>query len=220
MAMINHQDFSKHIMMMKKYTLLYLLCFSSFCWAQKKNLKQANKLFANKAYIEAAEIYKDLPSNKEILQKLGDCYYYNSQMPQAAMEYSNLLKNYPDSLNPKVHFRYAHALLGIKDYSNADKIMSEYLGDERNTEDFINNLQKIVPYNYEVKEVNTGSKDGDFGLSYLGEHVVFASLRNIENPKYKWNDKPYLDLYKASVSDDKNLENILAFSKKFYNYIY
>jgi len=211
--MINHHGFSKLNVMKKNYTILCLICFSCFGFAQKRNLNHANKLFANKAYIEAAEIYKQLDPNQEILQKLSDCYYYNSQMTQAKIEYSKLFNMYKYSLGPITYFRYAHSSMGTNDYKTADKIMSEYLGQEVNTKLFMEELQKIVPYNYEIKEVDSGSGEGDFGISYYGNQVVFASLRNIDNPRYGWNNKPYLDLYKATVSKDKILENITPFSE-------
>ena len=211
--MINHHDFSKLNVMKKNYFILYLLCFSCFGFAQKKNLNHANKLFANKAYIEAAEIYKQLEQSQEVLQKLSDCYYFNSQMVQAQIEYSKLFNTYKYSVSPITYFRYAHSSMGANDYKTADKIMSEYLGQKVNTEIFKEKLQKAVPYNYEIKEVDSGSNEGDFGISYYGNQVVFASLRNIDNPRYRWNNQPYLDLYKATVSEDKILESITPFSE-------
>ncbi len=210
--MINHLDFSKYLNMNKNLLIICVIFISSISFGQKKSLKYANKLFEKKAYIEAAVIYEKLDYNKEVLQNLGDCYYYNSKMGKAKTVYNWLFSSYKDSLNPSVYFRYVQALKGVNDYNTSDQIQSEYLGHEVNTPNFIENLKRIVPYNYQIKEVNTGSNEGDFGVSYFGEDIVFTSLRNIENPEYGWNKKPYLDLYQAFVSDDKNLENVVPFS--------
>jgi outer membrane protein OmpA-like peptidoglycan-associated protein len=214
MDTINHQDFSKLRTMKVNYIIIYLLCLSSIGFAQNRKLKQANKLYDNKAYSEAAVLFSELDENQETLLKLGDCYYYNSQMTEAISAYKKLFTQFKDSLNTDVYFRYAHAMYGEIDYDNADLIMSEYLGNEINTTAFIEKLDRGVPYNYEIEAINTGTSSGDFGISYYGDTLVFASLRNSDNPNYEWNGKPYLDLYQAIISEYKNLENIKPFSDK------
>nr|WP_321226666.1 OmpA family protein [uncultured Psychroserpens sp.] len=200
--------------MNKYYILIYLLCVCSFGFAQKKSLKYANKLFANKAYIEAAAIYKQLDDSPESLEKLGDSYYFNFDMKKASDAYKKLFTNYKDSLSSEVYFRYANALKGIEDYDTGDQIMSEYSKLPENTPQFIEDLKSLVPYNYTINQVKSGSNVGDFGITYFEDKVVFASARNAENPKYAWNENPYLDLYQATVSEDKNLENVEPFSEE------
>jgi len=52
--------------------------------------RKADILFQNKAFISAAEIYEQLPKTISILEKLGDCYYYNSEFEKAYKAYLNL----------------------------------------------------------------------------------------------------------------------------------
>ncbi len=199
---------------MKRNCIIFFIVLTScFSYSQSRKLKQADRLFENKAYVEAASIYKELEPTQEVLTNLGDSYYYNSQIKEAKNVYNQLFSKFKDSLDKEVYFRYAHALKGLNDYDNADKILEEYLSKEVNTQNFIDKLTRTVPYYYTIKTVNSGSSIGDFGVSFLGNDVVFASLRNVESPKYTWNEKPYLDLYKASVSNDVNFENILPLSE-------
>lgn len=199
---------------MKKTSLfLIIIMVSLSAFGQKPNLKKANKLFENKSYVEAAKLYQMLPPSQEVLQKLGDAYYYNSQMQLARVPYSGLFTKYKDSISKEVYFRYAHALKGVKDYEKADKIMGEYLGFSLDTKRFIEHLNNIVPYNYQIKKMSQSARIGDFGISYFGDKVVFASFRNSENPNYNWNERPYLDLYKAEVSNNEELLNIQPFSE-------
>lgn len=211
--MINRQDFSKITAMKNVCLLLLLLIAQCKVHAQTSSLKKANKLFTQKSYSEAAEIYRELNQSQEVLQKLADSYYYNSEMRLARTPYAGLFTNFKDSLPREVYFRYAQALKGVKDYENADKIMSEYLGYVVDTKKFISNLDRIVPYHYEIQQMNESSRTGDFGISYFGDKVVFASYRNQKNPIYSWNNKPYLDLYEAEVSSRKKLINIKPFSE-------
>lgn len=212
--MINRQDFSKIRLMKHVCILLCLLASQWTVHAQRPSLKRANALFEQKAYAEAAQMYQGLDPSQEVLQKLGDSYYFNGEMKLARTPYTGLFTKYKDSLQPELYFRYAQALKGVKDYENADKIMGEYLGYAVNSRKFIENLKKLVPYTYEIKVMSQSARTGDFGISYFGDKVVFASLRNSKNPIYSWNNKPYLDLYKAEVSKDSRLINIKPFSEE------
>lgn len=210
--MINHLDFSKLRNMKKVGLLLFILVASWTAQAQRPSLKKANKLFAQKSYVEAAKIFQNLDKTQEVLQNLGDSYYFNAQMRQARTPYASLFTNFKDSLKPEYYFRYAQALKGSKDYETADKIMSEYLGYNVDTKTFSAHLNKIVPYIYEIQPMNQSSRTGDFGISYYGDKVVFSSFRDHKNPIYNWNNQPYLNLFVAEVSEDKRLVNIQPFS--------
>ncbi|MFY7758754.1 MAG: hypothetical protein ACOVP9_10160, partial [Flavobacterium stagni] len=200
---------------MKKLYVFVALCSVMVASAQKKpSVKFANKLFANKSYVQAAEMYSTLKPNRMILQNMGDCYFYNAQMDAAVKNYGQLFFQYKDSVTPEYYFRYAHALKAIKDYEKADKIMGEYLKYEVNTQLFIENLRNIVPFDYELQLMTKTNDTGDFGLSFYKEgKVVFASLRSAESSMYGWNNKPYLDLFEATVNKDNQLENIVPFPK-------
>lgn len=200
---------------MKKLYVFVALCSVMVASAQKKpSVKFANKLFANKSYVQAADMYSTLKPNRVILQNMGDCYFYNAQMDAAVKNYGQLFFQYKDSVTPEYYFRYAHALKAIKDYEKADKIMGEYLKYEVNTQLFIENLRNIVPFDYELQLMTKTNDTGDFGLSFYKEgKVVFASLRSAESSMYGWNNKPYLDLFEATVNKDNQLENIVPFPK-------
>ena len=212
--MTNHQDFSKTKTMKKLYTCTIILLFSLNSFGQKAALKKANHLFINGSYIKAAKIYETLKPTKQVLQNLGDCYYNNSQMDFAVKNYGQLLFSYKDSILPEYFFKYAQALKGVNDYSKADAIMSEYLKYKVDTNKFIENLDDVVPFDYDTKIINKGTANGDFGLSFFGDKLVFASPKSNDKSIYSWNEKPYLDLYEATISSDGQLENIKPFSDK------
>lgn len=200
---------------MKNIYFLLFLVFTTFpILAQKPTLKKADKLFAQKSYVEAAKMYQSLESNAHILQNLGDSYYYNHQMDLARSPYTFLFTKYKDSIKPEVYFRFAQTLRALKDYEFADRIMGEYLGYEINTQKFIDNLNNIVPYVYQLKRMTSNNSSGDFGISFYGDNVVFSSTRNSQNPIYKWNEKPYLDLFEATIDKDEQLTNIKPFSEE------
>ena len=197
------------------YTYSFILFLSLTCFGQQKpSLKKANHLFVNRSYVDAAKMYEALKPSQQVLQNLGDSYYYNSQMDFAVKNYGQLFFSYKDSLKPESYFRYAHALKGIKDYEKADAIMGEYLKFQVDTKKFIENLVNIVSYDYEIQLMTKSTSNGDFGMSFFGDKVVFASLRSNDKPIFNWNQKPYLDLFEATVTKDGLLENIKPFSDK------
>jgi len=196
------------------FYIFFIFCFGLTVSAQKASEKKANSLFEKKSYVAAAKMYEEVKENQNVLQNLGDSYYNNFQMIDATRVYGKLFLTYKDSLKPEVYFRYAHALLGIADYAKADEIMGQYLKYNVNTVKFISNLNTNVPYNYVIQPMAKNTSNGDFGMSFYGDKVAFASLRNAENPAYAWNDKPYLDLFSAEVNDKGLLVKIEPFPKE------
>lgn len=198
-------------MKMKNYCYILFIIFGLTASAQKVSEKQADILFARKSYVKAAAMYEQLKQNQKVLQNLGDSYYNNFQMKDAAKAYGQLFFTFKDSVKPDFYFRYAHALMGADDYEKADIIMGEYLKFPVNTPKFIANLRRNLPWDYIIQPMAKNTSNGDFGISFYGDKVAFASLRNTEKPAYNWNDKPYLDLYSAVVNDKGLLTRIEPF---------
>ncbi len=200
---------------MKKHIYIFasLLLVSGMALAQKGNLKRANKLFEMRAYVEAAEIYEKKARTQEVLQNLADSYYYNANLQKAIKTYRELFVTYGDSIDIELHFRYAQALKGSKNYKDADFHLSRYYNKRVNTPAFMDALDKTTPHTFKLKQIESAHSSSDFGLSFYGDNkVAFASARNSKNPAYSWNNLPYLDLYKATITDSGTLENIKPFS--------
>lgn len=198
-----------------KYSLLTLmLLLSAFSFAQKPTVKLANHLFEKKSYVKAAQMYEKLKPTKEILQNLGDCYYYNSEMRDAVRSYGLLFFTHKDSIHPNYYFKYAQALMGTDNYVKADSVMGIYKKYPVDTQIFITNLISNVPYNYTLQMMSKNTSNGDFGLSFYGDKVAFASYRVVKGENYNWNEKPYLDLFSASISDAGLLEKVEPFPEE------
>lgn len=181
--------------------------------AQKASKKKADALFEKKSYLKAAALYEQLKPQKEVLQNLGDCYYNNYMMKDAARAYGNLFLKIKDTIDTEYYFRYSHALMGIDNYKKADSIMAIYLKYPVDTPRFIATLHMNVPYDYVIQPMAKNTSNGDFGMSFFGDKVVFASYRTAQG-SYNWNDKPYLDLFEAVVDDKEQLSKIVPFPKE------
>ncbi|MDI1316368.1 OmpA family protein [Flavobacterium sp.] len=199
--------------MKKFYYILFVFCSITTLFAQKKfSVKEANTLFAGKSYVKAAEAYEQLPQSKMVLQNLGDSYYYNFQMINAVRAYGQLFFTHKDSVKKEVFFRYANALKGTADFDKGDAIMSEYLGFDQNTPKFMKNVTRNTPSSFKLEMMSKNKTNGDFGISFFGDKVVFASVRNAVEKAYGWNDRPYLDLFSATVDSKGQLSNVVPFS--------
>jgi outer membrane protein OmpA-like peptidoglycan-associated protein len=205
---------------MKKLVLTLFIITLSTQLTVAQNVKRANHLFEKRAYIEAAELYlNEEVKTQEIQEKLGDCYYFNNDMTNAVKWYRLTLKMYENSTNPIYFYRYSQALKGIQNFEDADKWYQKY----QNKKQLIsNNTIATLPYfeslnsnikrPYIVHSLNLNSEGSDFGVSLLGNKIVFASTRN-NGDLYEWNKQPYLDLFEANIDDNFNVSNITAFSK-------
>lgn len=199
----------------KLYIILVALTTVTICFSQSKS--KADKLYENRAYIDAAEIYAQLPKTIANLEKLGDCYYYNSEFENAHKAYKQVYDLKIDTeLSESFYFKYFDVLKGTKNYDEADEISTLYLKDSINTKDFRSLLDRIIPYNYELENLTKNVGGSSFGVGLYNDKIVFASTKNIKNPNYKWNGKPYLDLYEAKVTtgDNITLDSIQPLNKK------
>lgn len=195
------------------YSTLLFILVSVTAFGQSAQIREGNKLFEQRAFIDAAEAYeKVVDKDQEVLQKLGDAYFYTNQMQEAADTYQLLFLRHEANVDSEYQFKFAHALRGVDKHEEADEYMSEFKGEEVNFDEFQRELDTIVPHTYTTDQIMNNSASADFGIAYMGDRIVFASTRNQERPIYPWNKKPTLDLYSAEMSDEGELSDIILFS--------
>lgn len=206
----------------QKILLLTLaLLVSSVTFSQKKQIAKANKEFDKYSYIDAREIYLKVIENgyksAEIYQKLGDTYYWNSDYDNAAKWYSKLVEEYPDVTDVEYYFRAAQSLKSLKKEEEAKKMMvlfTEKGGNKALVKDFKkdpNYLESIglASKGYELDKVSINTNYSDFGPSFYGNKLVYATSSNkTEGGQiYDWNQQPFLDLFVADMDEEGRLSN-------------
>lgn len=202
---------------------------------QLKLLDKANEYFETMRYAEASNYYNLALKNKlatypkEILQKAGDAFYFNSNMEKAHEYYQALYDNYGDEVSAENIFKYAHALKGTSKYGKAKRMMRLYKrkvkdgekGVYARTESREAVLDGILQSSVkaEIKNLSINSVYSDFSPMYYGENqMVYASAKDsgfINTRRYKWNNQPYLDLYVSKINEEtKDLRGSKKLSKK------
>jgi len=190
--------------------LIILISFSGF--AQNSEIKKGDRFFADRAYIDAATAYEQVADKgQKVLQNLGDAYFYTNQLVNASEVYQLLFLRHKAEVDPEYKFRFAHALMAVGNFKEADVYFSEYYGKDFNFEKFRRELDTTVSHVYTTRQELNNPAAGDFGISYYGDKVTFASTRNQERPVYPWDKKPTLDLYTADVTEDGKLSGIVLF---------
>lgn len=201
--------------MKKIYTILFTILVGFSAFAQSSQVKKANKLFNQRAYMDASEEYRLVQDkDQQVLQNLGDSYFFTNRMGNAAETYRLLFLRNEGNIAPEYKFRFAHALRATGENEEADKYFSEYLGKEVNFEEWSSKLDTTVSHTYTTNQVMQNAASSDFGITFMGDRIVFASTRNQDRPIYAWNKKPYLDLYVADIDDEGKLSNIALFNDK------
>ncbi|MBC9796042.1 OmpA family protein [Sinomicrobium weinanense] len=191
--------------------LLLLLSFLGITIAYGQQRSTADRYFEKLAYVKSAALYRNMvkkgDSSMHVLSRLGDSYYYNTDMKEAENWYGILISKYEQEVEPDYLFRYAQALKGNQKYDEAVKWMK--VSAERGGSD-PEILKLLEEGDYYTRLTNPRAKlfghvhnlainteYSDFGGFILDDRFYFASTRPSagRNKIYDWNKQPFLNIY-------------------------
>ncbi|MDY0781012.1 OmpA family protein [Tenacibaculum sp. IB213877] len=217
-------------MIIKKTILLLTVVFCyNFIYGQ--NRYAADRYFKEFAYKKSAELYKSIYEKGDesyiTLSRLGDSYYYNVDFEKAEHWYEKLMEKYQNEVSSNHIFRYAQTLKGNGKVKESDEWMLKlkkvskndsrvkYL--EQNKEYFSEYTNKEKTF-INIHNLSINSKYSDFGGFIYNDYLFFSSTRPDENKKqiYKWNNQPYLDIYKTKnkLVDNQNFLEVDEIEKE------
>ena len=199
-------------------------------------IKRANQYFDRMWYADAAQMYEEgLERNPEIkspeiIQRVADAHYFNSDMERANFWYEQLYQVEDEDLSAEYLFKYSQALRGAGKYGRARRILKLYdkkledspIGRYRRDEllERQATLDNILDSEdlFAVKNLKVNSEYSEFAPAFYEEDkVVYASSMDsafFATRRYKWNDQPYLDLYVAKMNEEsEELNAPIKFSK-------
>ena len=185
-------------------------------FAQNKFTDKADKLFESYQYVDAIDEYLKLAESKNVNQyvyeQLADCYFTIFNTEKAIVWYEKAVQG---KAKPETYFRYAQTLKSFGKYKEANAQMDIFASmvpnDVRAKEHKLNptyipslvNKSKM----FDVSETNFKNKgQSDFGPILNNDNTLyFVSTRNASNKTDKWNDQPYLDIFKSYRNEDGTL---------------
>lgn len=213
-----------------KTRIIYLavIIFSMTMQAQKLKAVKAEKDFDKYAYVDAIKTYERLfekgYKSQEMLQNLGDAYYFKADLDNAAKWYTELFSMTQD-LNPEYYYRYSQSLKAIKDYKKADEMLVKFNQKNGNDlraklaasqKDYLAEIKKNSG-RYKVENAGINSKYSDYGSSFYNNKVVFTSARDtgsLTSRKHSWTGESFTNLYAADMGSDGTLTKAERFGKK------
>lgn len=214
---------------------LALVALGSICaTAQdkpKKDIEKANNLYEKYAYIDAIKIYERIAQDgyvdQDMLQKIGNSYYFNADYKSALVWYDKLFamreKNSAMNIPAEYFYRYAQTLKSGQKYQDADKILSEFMSMASSTDRRVNLYNSSKDYMKEIednsnrlslKNLSINTEHSEYGTAFFGaEEVVFTASRKagLFKKSASWTGDGYYDLYKAKKEGD-DLKNEELFS--------
>ncbi|MBV1888156.1 MAG: OmpA family protein [Urechidicola sp.] len=198
--------------MKKIYILFLLVAFStSFVNAQNNKTKKADDLYARLAYTEAAEAYHKLlekgDGDRYVFEQLGNCYYYINDTKNSETYYKRVVKG----KEPKAEtvYNYAQSLKANGKYGDYNTWMKKFAEMQPNDSRAIAFMENpdYIPAMLGQKEKfkltnleDLNTKYSEFGGIIVGSDFYFTSARNTKRKKYGWDEQPFLDIYRASVT--------------------
>src|SRR5690606_4669849 len=156
-------------------------------YAQQGKLNKAHKQYEKLGFIRASEIYEEVASkgyrSVELLQRLGNTYYFNANYQKAAPWYKELFA-LDSSISPAYYRRYAQSLKAIGEDTASERIYNLYV--QRRAEsseaaltssDYLNKIAENSG-RYTIDKLPFNSEGIDFGGIRSEERRVGKECRS------------------------------------------
>ncbi len=206
-------------MNLKKVLLLLTLVMAVKISGQSK--KVADRYFNEFSYLQSAKLYKDLvekkgDTSKHVLSRLAASYYNNAQTAQAEFWYKKLVLLHREKIEDEHLFKYAQVLRSNGKYQKSDSIFLTLTSSENNNRKVALKKENYL-LDYANKDVRIGVRNlaintelSDFGGFLLNGKSYYTSAvpKGIKKERiYKWNNQPFLNIYKATEEINSLEEN-------------
>jgi outer membrane protein OmpA-like peptidoglycan-associated protein/tetratricopeptide (TPR) repeat protein len=216
---------------MKFKKILFSLLLSAFFlsgFAQNATVTKADKNYDRYAYVDAIDNYEKVAEkgyqDEKMFQKLGNAYYFRAELPQALKWYDQLFTLYPEQ-EPEYFYRYSEALKSGGNYAKADQMLEQFnikSGNDKRGVLFVDNknyLEEIKANSgrFQVVDAGVNSEFSDYGSSFLGNKLVFASARDtggVAKKVFKWTNKSFTNLYWSEMKPDGEMGKPERFERK------
>ena len=204
---------------MKKLFLISCVVSITMVWAQPNTQKKANQQFEQLAFVDVIKTYekmyeKGVRSN-EVLEKLGDAYYFKANLPEAHKYYSLRYKSkQPMEINQL--FRYIQTLQAVK---KTDEAIAVYeIFKKRAPNDKRSILVKPTEASFftlfsdkkiETQNLPFNSESSDFNTFVYKNTLYFTSARedqSIISKKHTWTGERYTDIYQVTFSSETGFD--------------
>jgi outer membrane protein OmpA-like peptidoglycan-associated protein/tetratricopeptide (TPR) repeat protein len=202
-------------------TLLFALVLGNINSYAQTGLNPANKDYDRWAYINAIDLYEKVYkrgySNQELVEKLGNAYYFNARYGQAETYYQKLFSEYESAdISSEYFYRYAHTLQNIGNEADAKRYYDLFIkktGEQTEISKIRKNeeeLQKQIEQNSNridsLTNLAINTPYADYGAYVHNNLFYYTSAKDTSNfakKTHAWTGESFTNLYTA---DAANLE--------------
>ncbi len=193
-------------------------------FGQNKSTEKADKLYKSYQYVSAIAEYLKLAesskANQYIYNQLADCYYIVFNSTEAAKWYKKAIET---KASPETYYRYAQSLKGIRSYKEANKQMDVFASmlpndpralEHKSNPNYVPTLaDKEKSFDVLLTDINSKGQS-DFGAVLANDNILyFVSTRNNSHKIDKWNNQPYLDIFKSTRNSNGTLSEPTSISE-------
>ncbi|KIX22431.1 cell envelope biogenesis protein OmpA [Flavobacterium sp. 316] len=186
-------------------------------FAQNKTTQKADKLFESYQYVNAIEEYLTIANKEEpnqyVFKQLGDSYYNLNNYEAAAKWYAKAVET--KKVDAETYYYYAQTLKSQGKYKEANAQMDVFAYmipndiraiEHKKNPNYIPSLANKSKL-FDVLDTAISSKEAnDFGAYLTNDNTLyFVSTRNSSGKTDKWNNQPYLDIFKIIRNSDGTL---------------
>jgi outer membrane protein OmpA-like peptidoglycan-associated protein/tetratricopeptide (TPR) repeat protein len=202
--------------------VLILLAASGMTFSQTALKKLAETSFEKQDYQIAAASYERLvqkgDSSVEVLFKLGDAYYYNSNYVKANNWY---VKSYAKNkqLTANQFHRFIQTLKSVGNKEESNRVMVAFTQafpqDIRVKNNVTSEKYFQNPLQVSIKNLAINSAYSDYGASIYKDSLVFSSARPalVSSTDYYRTDQPFTNLFVA-IKTDSTYNNVSLLKKE------
>jgi len=187
---------------------------------------KADEYYRGFAYGKAILLYKKILRKKEatpeLLAKIANAYYFNTNFEDAEGYYRKLIA--VDTLmDPELYFRYAHTLKSVMKYEEANTWMDVFAAKKpkdsrtkfyKESVDYLLEIKKRSG-RYTVDSLDFNTIHNDFGPSFNKDLLIFATGINSDGSQGKLsnsqNDAGFFDLYAIPLDSKGVPKGITAY---------
>ena len=189
-------------------------------------LKKSNKEYNQWAYIESATIYEKVLKrgfvSQDLLEKLGNAYYFNARYQEASKHYEQLFTEYVnEEIATEYYYRYGQTLQHTGNETEAKRYYDLFVskaGSHTQIAQFRKDeaaLKKQIQENSgrydKVANLEINTPYADYGSYVHNNELYFTSARdtgNLSKKVHTWTNESFTSLYSYSLDKEPVKRNI------------
>lgn len=200
--------------------VLIFLTLGANAFAQERLVTKGNEKYQSYSFSPAIDIYQRVLDKgfmtQDLLQRLGNAYYFNADYQKAAETYKILIENYDKEVGPEYYFRYSQCTRSLGEYQQADDLMEKFTdmtgGGDNRAETFKSEKEYMAEIaknsgRYTIAPFEYNTQYSEFAPSLYKQGLLFSSDRdtgNLARYRHTWNSKDFLDLFKVNTDSASN----------------